>query len=35
VIGGKRLTEGKLDKGYFVSPTVFANVRDEMRIAQE
>lgn len=35
VVGGKRLTEGKLDKGYFVPPTVFANVRDEMRIAQE
>ena len=35
VVGGSRLTEGKLDKGYFVPPTVFANVRDEMRIAQE
>jgi aldehyde dehydrogenase (NAD+) len=35
VVGGKRLTEGNLDKGYFVPPTVFANVRDEMRIAQE
>lgn len=35
VVGGKRLTEGNLGKGYFVPPTVFANVRDEMRIAHE
>ena len=33
--GGARLTEGNLSKGYFVPPTVFANVKDEMRIAQE
>jgi acyl-CoA reductase-like NAD-dependent aldehyde dehydrogenase len=33
--GGERLTEGPLAKGYFVPPTVFANVRDEMRIARE
>jgi aldehyde dehydrogenase (NAD+) len=33
--GGERLTEGELGKGYFVSPTVFADVRDDMRIAQE
>jgi aldehyde dehydrogenase (NAD+) len=33
--GGGRLTEGPLAKGYFVPPTVFADVRDEMRIAQE
>jgi aldehyde dehydrogenase (NAD+) len=33
--GGARLTEGPLSKGYFVSPTVFANVQDNMRIAQE
>ena len=33
--GGVRLTEGALGAGYFVPPTVFANVRDEMRIAQE
>jgi aldehyde dehydrogenase (NAD+) len=33
--GGERLTEGALAKGYFVPPTVFANVRDDMRIAQE
>lgn len=33
--GGGRLTEGALAKGYFVQPTVFANVADSMRIAQE
>lgn len=33
--GGERLTEGGMDKGFFVPPTVFADVRDEMRIAQE
>jgi aldehyde dehydrogenase (NAD+) len=35
VAGGERLTDGPLSKGYFVPPTVFANVRDDMRIAQE
>jgi aldehyde dehydrogenase (NAD+) len=30
-----RLTDGPLADGYFVPPTVFANVRDDMRIAQE
>jgi len=33
--GGERVTEGPLAKGYFVPPTVFADVRDDMRIAQE
>lgn len=33
--GGERLTEGALAKGYFVPPTVFADVKDDMRIAQE
>jgi aldehyde dehydrogenase (NAD+) len=33
--GGDRLTEGPLAKGYFVPPTVFADVRDDMRIAQD
>lgn len=33
--GGERLTDGDLAQGYFVPPTVFADVRDEMRIAQE
>ncbi len=33
--GGGRLTEGALAKGYFVEPTVFADVHDDMRIARE
>ena len=33
--GGERLTEGDFAKGYFVPPTVFADVKDTMRIAQE
>jgi aldehyde dehydrogenase (NAD+) len=33
--GGERLTEGALAQGYFVPPTVFADVRDDMRIAQD
>jgi aldehyde dehydrogenase (NAD+) len=33
--GGKRLMGEAFDRGYFVAPTVFADVRDEMRIAQE
>ena len=33
--GGERVTEGELAKGFFVAPTVFADVRDDMRIAQE
>jgi aldehyde dehydrogenase (NAD+) len=33
--GGERLTDGDLARGFFVPPTVFANVRDDMRIAQE
>jgi aldehyde dehydrogenase (NAD+) len=33
--GGNRLTDGELAKGHFIAPTVFADVRDEMRIAQE
>ncbi len=35
VSGGKRLTEGDLAKGYFVPPTVFADVQDHMRVARE
>ena len=35
VAGGARITEGPLAEGYFVPPTVFANVRDDMRIARE
>ncbi len=33
--GGERLTEGDMAKGYFVPPTVFADVKDHMRIARE
>ncbi|TDR85524.1 aldehyde dehydrogenase family protein [Enterovirga rhinocerotis] len=33
--GGARLTDGALSKGFFVPPTVFANVKDDMRIARE
>lgn len=33
--GGRRLTGGAYDKGYFVEPTVFANVTQEMTIARE
>ena len=35
VTGGRRLTEGGLDHGYFVEPTVFDGVTTAMRIAQE
>ena len=33
--GGERLTEGGLDQGYFVAPTVFTDVTPDMAIAQE
>jgi aldehyde dehydrogenase (NAD+) len=33
--GGERATGGDLDKGYFVRPTLFANVTNDMRIARE
>src|SRR5580700_6113292 len=33
--GGNRLTEGELAKGYFVEPTVFADVEESHIIAQE
>jgi len=35
VCGGKRLTGGIYDLGYFIEPTIFAGVTPEMRIAQE
>ncbi|WP_068086641.1 aldehyde dehydrogenase family protein [Novosphingobium rosa] len=35
VTGGARVTEGGLDKGYWVEPTVYADVADDMRIACE
>ncbi|HKQ53978.1 MAG TPA: aldehyde dehydrogenase family protein, partial [Pyrinomonadaceae bacterium] len=33
--GGKRLTKGEHAHGYFIEPTVFADVAPEMRVAQE
>ena len=33
--GGQALTEGQLARGYFIAPTLFAEVKPEMRIAQE
>jgi aldehyde dehydrogenase (NAD+) len=33
--GGRRLTGEAYDRGFFVAPTVFADVGNEMRIAQE
>jgi aldehyde dehydrogenase (NAD+) len=35
VAGGRRSTAPGHDAGFFVEPTVFANVRDEMKIARE
>jgi aldehyde dehydrogenase (NAD+) len=35
VAGGNRITTGALAAGYFVAPTVFANVDNRMRIARE
>jgi aldehyde dehydrogenase (NAD+) len=33
--GGLRVTEGDFGAGYFVTPTVFANVDNKMRVARE
>lgn len=33
--GGNRIVRDGLDKGYFVEPTVFVNVKQDMRIVQE
>jgi aldehyde dehydrogenase (NAD+) len=35
LIGGSRLADGDFAKGYFVPPTVFMDVNQSMRIAQE
>lgn len=35
LVGGARLTEGALADGYFVPPTLFTGVRDDMIIARE
>ncbi|HTZ75662.1 MAG TPA: aldehyde dehydrogenase family protein [Candidatus Aquilonibacter sp.] len=34
-VGGNRLTGGAYDKGYFVAPTIFAEVGEDMVIARE
>jgi len=33
--GGRALTDGDMPNGYFIEPTVFADVTSKMRIAQE
>jgi aldehyde dehydrogenase (NAD+) len=35
VTGGKRLTGDKLSRGFFIEPTIFADVKPGMRIARE
>lgn len=35
LFGGNRLTENGLDKGFFVEPTAFVDVKQDMRIVQE
>ena len=35
VLGGERPTEPPFDKGYYIMPTVFTNVGQQMRIARE
>jgi acyl-CoA reductase-like NAD-dependent aldehyde dehydrogenase len=35
VMGGLPPTEGPLAKGYFMEPTIFANIKNEWRIAKE
>jgi len=35
VTGGGAAREGNLAKGLFIQPTIFANVRNDMRVAQE
>jgi len=35
VLGGKRPTKAPLNKGYYVMPTVFTNVKEDMKIGKE
>jgi betaine-aldehyde dehydrogenase len=35
VVGGQRVTDGALAKGFFVAPTVFDECRDDMSIVRE
>jgi aldehyde dehydrogenase (NAD+) len=34
-IGGSRITEGTLKDGYYIAPTIFDDVKSDMRISQE
>ncbi len=33
--GGKRLKNGELKKGFYVSPTIFTNVKNDMKVVQD
>ena len=35
IVGGERYTDGPLSKGAFVKPTILADVKNDMRVAQE
>jgi acyl-CoA reductase-like NAD-dependent aldehyde dehydrogenase len=35
IVGGERITSGGLDKGFFIQPTLLADVTNDMRVAQE
>jgi acyl-CoA reductase-like NAD-dependent aldehyde dehydrogenase len=35
IVGGERITSGGLDKGFFIQPTLLADVTNKMRVAQE
>jgi acyl-CoA reductase-like NAD-dependent aldehyde dehydrogenase len=35
IAGGERITSGGLDKGFFIRPTLLADVTNDMRVAQE
>jgi (Z)-2-((N-methylformamido)methylene)-5-hydroxybutyrolactone dehydrogenase len=35
VVGGKRASAAGLEKGFFIEPTIFADVRNEMKVAAE
>ncbi|HEY6331630.1 MAG TPA: aldehyde dehydrogenase family protein, partial [Blastocatellia bacterium] len=34
-VGGSRITDGTLGKGYYIAPTIFGRVKSEMRVSQE
>ena len=33
--GGKRLQNGELKKGFYISPTIFTNVKNDMKVVQD